>query len=358
MQSAKIVRVFVASPGDVLEERTQACEVIRLWNAANSFHKSIIIEPVLVESHGQSMQGGHPQDLINAQLLERCDLLIAILWHRLGTPTDTDMSGTVQEIREFSKIKGHKQVMIFFCSKDLPQGFDRNQYDALMKFKSEVQSSGIYFTYKSPTEFATLFRHQIDMAMNVLSISDMNTKSRRSNDRILMPESNTLLAAGALAGTSGIVVSSNLNGTEIFANEVAYSDPDNGRSEANWIAGIEELSSLNLIRDEGSKREIFSLTKTGFAYADDLWMLLLSRYVEKAQTHEHSYVDVRHDTLFETIGQKLTRIILQEKAIELQKKGLMSCVSADGGILAMRLEAKGRKFLREYASISFATPDR
>jgi len=48
MQSAKIVRVFVASPSDVSDERTQGCEVIRLWNAANSYSKLIIIEPVLV----------------------------------------------------------------------------------------------------------------------------------------------------------------------------------------------------------------------------------------------------------------------------------------------------------------------
>ena len=195
MQSAKIVRVFVASPSDVSDERTQGCEVIRLWNAANSYNKLIIIEPVLVESHGQSMQGGHPQDLINAQLLERFDLLVAILWHRLGAPTDTDMSGTVQEIREFSESKGHERVMIFFCSKDLPQGFDRKQYDALVEFKSRVQSSGIYIPYRGPAEVASLFRHQIDIAMNALPMPEVKTESLKSNERILSPESNTLLAA-------------------------------------------------------------------------------------------------------------------------------------------------------------------
>ena len=72
------------------------------WNAAHSIRRSVLIEPARVETHSHAVQGGQAQDLISSQLLDRCDLLVAVLWSRLGTPTNSDLSGTVHEIREFS----------------------------------------------------------------------------------------------------------------------------------------------------------------------------------------------------------------------------------------------------------------
>ena len=47
--------------------------------------------------------GAHPQDIINRQLLGRCDFLIAIFASSIGSATATDASGTLQEIREFAE---------------------------------------------------------------------------------------------------------------------------------------------------------------------------------------------------------------------------------------------------------------
>lgn len=84
MQNGVFIRVFIASPGDVQNERDAACQVVNRWNAVHSLKKSILIEPVRVETHSHAVQGGHPQDLINGQLLDRCDLLVAILNKRAG----------------------------------------------------------------------------------------------------------------------------------------------------------------------------------------------------------------------------------------------------------------------------------
>ena len=97
MQPGLIVRGFIASPSDVNPERDAASRVITEWNAANSLARAAIIEPVRVETHAELGLGTHPQEIINKQLLERCDFLIAIFWSRLGTATDTEESGTVHE---------------------------------------------------------------------------------------------------------------------------------------------------------------------------------------------------------------------------------------------------------------------
>ena len=48
------------------------------------------------------------------QMVEKSDLLVCLFGTRIGTPTDTDASGTIEEIREH--IKAGKQVMMF-CKK-------------------------------------------------------------------------------------------------------------------------------------------------------------------------------------------------------------------------------------------------
>lgn len=52
-----------------------------------------------------------PQEIINKQVLRNCDLLIAVFWTRLGTPTGGSTSGTVEEIREH--IATGKPAMIY-----------------------------------------------------------------------------------------------------------------------------------------------------------------------------------------------------------------------------------------------------
>ena len=49
MQNGTFIRVFIASPGDVLLERDEACRVIHNWNAAHSITRSVLTEPVRVE---------------------------------------------------------------------------------------------------------------------------------------------------------------------------------------------------------------------------------------------------------------------------------------------------------------------
>ncbi|MFM8187569.1 MAG: hypothetical protein ACKN85_03720 [Pirellula sp.] len=78
------------------------------------------------------------------QLLDRCDLLVAILWSRLGTPTNSDLSGTVQEIREFSEKKGPERVLIFFCDRALPNSADLPQVQAVRDFKDSIKGNGLY----------------------------------------------------------------------------------------------------------------------------------------------------------------------------------------------------------------------
>src|SRR5438552_9179076 len=111
---AKVYNVMIASPGDVELERSIVREVVSDWNAANSAARAMVLQPVGWETHSAPAMGDRPQSIINKQVLQKSDLLIAMFWTRLGTPTGAAPSGTVEEIEEH--VKAGKPAMIYFSS--------------------------------------------------------------------------------------------------------------------------------------------------------------------------------------------------------------------------------------------------
>ncbi|NQT12650.1 MAG: hypothetical protein HQ582_07875 [Planctomycetes bacterium] len=151
------MNIAIASPGDVAAERDAVPKVFNRWNSANA---DAILHPVMWESASVPSLGDHPQHILNQSIIDESDLLAAILWTRLGTPTPSARSGTVEEIREFIRQKGPKRVMLYFCTRNLPYDIDSAEFARLREFKAEMQSQGLYCEYASVGEFERdLYRH-------------------------------------------------------------------------------------------------------------------------------------------------------------------------------------------------------
>src|SRR5438045_1658210 len=91
-------RCLLISPGDVAEERDALTKLVNDWNAQIGCGLGVRVELVRWESHATPDMSGPPQEVINTQLLGDCDLGIAVFWSRLGTPTSTHPSGSVEEV--------------------------------------------------------------------------------------------------------------------------------------------------------------------------------------------------------------------------------------------------------------------
>ena len=112
----KKITIAIASPGDVSDIRDAVIKVFTRWNDS---HNDAMLHPKMWEFAVPQM-GGHPQTILNKGIIETSDLLIAIFWSKLGTPTPNAPSGTVEEIREFIRLKGAQRAMIYFCTRALP----------------------------------------------------------------------------------------------------------------------------------------------------------------------------------------------------------------------------------------------
>ncbi|MBQ0775916.1 MAG: hypothetical protein KBT87_14695 [Gammaproteobacteria bacterium] len=193
---AKVLRILVASPGDVGEERSVVPEVINEWNAVSAFQTKIILMPVKWETNSAPMLGDRPQAIINEQMVKECDLLVGVFWTRIGTQTGVSVSGTAEEIEQFVDLG--KPVMLYFSQSPVdPDKIDIDQFGTLRKFKEGMRLKGLTESYSGIPDFRQKFSRQLGINLNSLvnqeSEKQKKRKGKSSGAKVSKPAKDTLL---------------------------------------------------------------------------------------------------------------------------------------------------------------------
>src|SRR5436309_1247599 len=135
-RQSTVYEVLIASPSDVGRERTVLAEVLEDWNSANSRTRNTSLQALRWELDGVPSSGDCPQQILNKQLVEKADILMAVFWMRLGTPTGAAPSGTAEEIEYFRKLG--KPVFLYFSEADIPHHHDPNQLRLLKEYRNKL----------------------------------------------------------------------------------------------------------------------------------------------------------------------------------------------------------------------------
>jgi hypothetical protein len=163
-RTVTILRVFVASPSDVQEERDYLEGIVRELNVIWSREGDIQLELVKWETHALPGIGIDAQDVVNQQLGDDYDIFIGILWTRFGTPTGRAGSGTEEEFnRAYQRYKeAPHELRIMFYFKETPVSIgslDSEQLTLLQSFQRQLGEKGtLYWTYSEREEFGSLIR--------------------------------------------------------------------------------------------------------------------------------------------------------------------------------------------------------
>jgi hypothetical protein len=175
--SATVLRVLIASPGDLGEERETATAAINAWNAQHALAEGVVLLPVRWETHARPQTGIRPQEAINIQLVHSADILIGMFWTRLGTSTGVAESGTVEEIDQF--VEQSKPAMLYFSNRPVdPSRIDLKQHRKLKAFKGntyKIALVGLFSSLEGLRE--TLIR---DLTTEVRNMKPSRPKTRRS----------------------------------------------------------------------------------------------------------------------------------------------------------------------------------
>jgi hypothetical protein len=153
------LKVLIASPSDLVEERDAAEAAVHDWNATNAESEGVVLLPVRWETHVFPVANRRPQATINAQLVDSSDILVGVFWTRMGTSTGVAVSGTVEEIDRFAA--AGKPSMIYFSQRPVnPATIDVAQLGQLKDFKAETYEVSLTGTFVSPEDFQhQLYRH-------------------------------------------------------------------------------------------------------------------------------------------------------------------------------------------------------
>jgi len=161
----RTLKVFLASPSDVVEERGALARLIRDINDVLAFlapEKHLKLELVRYETH-TFPDLGQPQEVINRQIPMDYDIFVGVMWSRCGTPTGTEPSGTIEEFRRAfeRRKKGHlPRIMFYFCDQmiPIPDAEELRQLAGVVEFRAELAKMGLTGSYPSHADFSEYVR--------------------------------------------------------------------------------------------------------------------------------------------------------------------------------------------------------
>ena len=153
-RKSTVYEVLIASPGDVIAERGVVVEVIDDWNASHAKSFGINLQPRRWELDTVPELGERPQAIINKQIVDDADMLVAVFSARLGSPTGVAVSGTVEEIERCRQ--GGKAVFVYFSTAAVPREHDSEQLKQLNEYKRELASRRLYFEFGNTNDLRRL----------------------------------------------------------------------------------------------------------------------------------------------------------------------------------------------------------
>lgn len=160
-----ILQVFVASPGDVPDERKLLSDVVTEFNITWGAHNSVMLELLKWETHSRSGFGVDAQDVINKQIGDDYDIFLGIMWGRFGSQTERAESGTEEEFnRAYSRLSdspNNIQIMFYFKDAGIsPSKIDPVQLQKVQEFKQRIadEYGGLYHSFETTEQFQSMVR--------------------------------------------------------------------------------------------------------------------------------------------------------------------------------------------------------
>jgi hypothetical protein len=160
------LRVFIASPGDVSEEREIVSLVVAELRRVFENLLPFQLDAIRWETHAWPDVGDDAQDVINREIGE-FDIFVGIMWRRFGTPTKRARSGTDEEFqRAYKYFKKYKRPRIMFYFRSAPfyttDLKEWSQFRKVVQFRKELEKMGVLFwMYDRPIDFERSVREHL-----------------------------------------------------------------------------------------------------------------------------------------------------------------------------------------------------
>ena len=287
----KILRAFLASPGDLQEERKAVDGVITEFN--KSWADALGYQIELLGWEDTVAGFGRPQHLINPEV-DRCDLFIGLMWKRWGTPPDKDgefSSGFEEEFKRAMDRREHSkspEIALFFRKiSDESMGDPGDNLKKVLEFRKRIMTEKtlLFREFSTIPEIETLVRRKVTEYVNGVRAKDTTSEPKEITGKPADSEPERDIGEespdSSLVSAEGFAFLKNLIdriGRKDATADLRASDVARFRLLANSISrpgnqemalGAHDINILFAARAEGlklSERETFDLARLGFQY--------------------------------------------------------------------------------------------
>jgi hypothetical protein len=163
---ARVLTVLIASPGDTADARNVVEQTILSWNRDRTYAERVILLPVRWETDSVPEMGSDGQSIVNRQLVDSADIVVALFHSRLGAPTPRAESGTAEEIDRAAE-RG-VPVHVYFAEMPFPYGVDPDELKRLQAFRETIQHHGLLGRYVSADDLAAKVRTALERDVSSL----------------------------------------------------------------------------------------------------------------------------------------------------------------------------------------------
>jgi len=180
METLKIFKCFISSPGDCQKEREICQALIDKMNTGLAQHLGINFKTFMWENDVLPDMGKDGQEIIDEEINEsNYDIFIGIMKNRFGHPTKKAGSGTEHEfndalVRKKKSEDGSPRIIFFFGKENVDLNNPNleeilDQHKKVKEFKSKISDNGIYIDFESADIFTKVLEEKLNLFISKLS---------------------------------------------------------------------------------------------------------------------------------------------------------------------------------------------
>lgn len=162
----KVIKVFLASPSKLEDERLNVHKVIERINKTIGIKLETQLQLITWENSVYSDINTDGQAVINRQINDDYEIFIGLFWDRIGSPTVRSISGTVEEYeRALQKYTFNPSTIIMMYFKDIDSLHgSTGLQEEIDKLKERVANDGVlYYTFSHEKAFEDLIFDHLSM---------------------------------------------------------------------------------------------------------------------------------------------------------------------------------------------------
>src|SRR5262249_31066889 len=258
MESVHVLRIIVASPGDVQAERDVLPVVLEELNRG------------IAAEHGLRLELGRwgtdaypcfhpqgPQGLVDSILrIEDCDVLLGIFWKRFGTPTAEAGSGTEHEfLRAYEAWRQHgrPQIMVYFNQEAATPKTkaETDQWGQVLEFQERFPQEGLWWPYRGKAQFEKLVRNHLTQFLRQRGSTALAARHARPGQDAPMSvqqhgSGGIAIGSGSVAaGAGSVAIGGDVHGN-VYLGPAAAPEPTDDLRDAYLTWLMEQVRAVPL----------------------------------------------------------------------------------------------------------------